>query len=163
MSFLMVDDSRSSLIALRNAVRRFSDNAIETFTNPLEALARSREASFDIVLVDYIMPEMNGVEFIRSLRRQASYRNVPVIMVTSQTERRIRLDALKAGATDFLNKPFDPMELKARISNLLALRQAQLELTDRARALDLACRRATEQADIREQEIVWCLAQAMAL
>jgi putative two-component system response regulator len=84
-------------------------------------------------------------------------------MITSRTERNIRLEALEAGATDFLTKPFDPLELKARISNLMALRHAQLALADRARSLDEAFRHAAEQADMREQEIIWCLAQAMAL
>jgi putative two-component system response regulator len=163
MSVLIVDDSRSSLLLLKRAVRRFSDQEIETFVNPLEGLARSRQVNFDIVLVDYTMPEMNGVDFIGRLRGQPGYENVPVVMITSETERKIRLAALKAGATDFLNKPFDPMELKARVSNLLALRQAQLELADRAQSLDRAFRHAAEQAEMREQEIAWCLAQAMAL
>lgn len=163
MSLLIVDDSKSSLAALKTAVKRFSAYEIETFINPLEALARSREINFDIVLVDYMMPEMDGISFIRALREQASYEGVPIVMITSQTERQIRLEALEAGATDFLNKPFDPLELKARVTNLMALRQAQLELADRARFLDQAFRHAAEQADMREQEIVWCLAQAMAL
>ncbi|KAA0701237.1 response regulator [Neorhizobium sp. P12A] len=163
MSLLIVDDSKSSLAALKAAVREFSDRPIETFTNPLEALTRSREINFDIVLVDYMMPEMDGIAFIRKLRQQDCYEGVPIVMITSQTEREIKLEALEAGATDFLNKPFDRLELKARITNLIALRQAQLELADRAKSLDQAFRHATEQADMREQEIVWCLARAMAL
>lgn len=163
MPILIIDDSRSTLVSLRKSIRRFSDHSIETFTNPLDALARCLDVVFNIVLVDYVMPAINGTDFIRTLRRQAGYENVPIVMITSQTDRLIRLEALKAGATDFLTKPFDPMELKARISNLLALHQAQLDLAERARTLDLAFRQATEQADIREQEIVWCLAQAMAL
>jgi putative two-component system response regulator len=162
MSLLLIDDSKSSLLALETAVRRFAGCTIETFTNPLEALERTKSVEFDAVLVDYMMPQMNGIDVIRHLRGQRGYETVPIVMITSQTERAVRLEALEAGATDFLAKPFDPLELEARILNLLALRNAQLALVDRARSLDQAFRRATEQADIREQEIIWCLAQAMA-
>ncbi len=99
---------------------------------------------------------------IRRLRRQPGYEDVPVVMVTSQAKRSVRLEALAAGATDFLAKPFDPLELQARVLNLMALHKAQLALADRAKSLDMAFRHATEQADMREQEIIWCLAQAMA-
>lgn len=162
MPLLIVDDSESSLLALETAVRDFAGCPVESFTNPLEALARSQEVDFDVVLVDYTMPEINGIEMIRRLRRQPGYEDVPVVMITSQTKRSVRLEALEAGATDFLSKPFDPLELQARVLNLMALHKAQLALADRAKSLDMAFRRATEQADMREQEIIWCLAQAMA-
>ncbi|RWY87903.1 response regulator [Rhizobium leguminosarum] len=162
MPLLIVDDSESSLLALETAVRGFAGCVVESFTNPLEALARCREVDFDVVLVDYLMPEMNGIEMIRRLRRQPGYEDVPVVMITSQAKRAVRLEALEAGATDFLAKPFDPLELQARVLNLMALHKAQLALADRAKSLDMAFRHATEQADMREQEIIWCLAQAMA-
>ncbi|MGO6998895.1 HD domain-containing phosphohydrolase [Rhizobium leguminosarum] len=162
MPLLIVDDSESSLLALETAVRGFDGCVVESFTNPLEALARCREVDFDVVLVDYLMLEMNGIEMIRRLRRQPGYEDVPVVMITSQAKRAVRLEALEAGATDFLAKPFDPLELQARVLNLMALHKAQLALADRAKSLDMAFRHATEQADMREQEIIWCLAQAMA-
>jgi putative two-component system response regulator len=162
MRLLIIDDSKSSLAALDLAIRRFAGCDIEMFSNPLEALTRSSESEFDLVLVDYMMPELNGVEVIRRLRQQRAYENVPIVMVTSKTERAVRLEALGAGATDFLNKPFDPLELQARVSNLMALRTAQLALAERARSLDQAFKHAVKQADIREREIIWCLAQAMA-
>ncbi|MBY5556594.1 response regulator [Rhizobium leguminosarum] len=162
MPLLIVDDSESSLLALETAVRGFAGCVVESFTNPLEALARCQAVDFDVVLVDYMMPEMNGIEMVRRLRRQPGYEDVPVVMITSQAKRAVRLEALEAGATDFLAKPFDPLELQARVLNLMALHKAQLALADRAKSLDMAFRHATEQADMREQEIIWCLAQAMA-
>lgn len=162
MPLLIVDDSRSSLLALETAVRGFAGCVVESFTNPLEALSRCQAVDFDVVLVDYMMPEMNGIEMIRRLRRQPGYEDVPVVMITSQAKRSVRLEALEAGATDFLAKPFDPLELQARVLNLMALHKAQLALADRAKSLDMAFRHAAEQADMREQEIIWCLAQAMA-
>lgn len=162
MPLLIVDDSKSSLLALETAVRQFARCEIETFLNPLDALARTAKVDFDVVMVDYMMPQLNGIDVIRRLRAQRGYESVPIVMITSQTERAVRLEALEAGATDFLAKPFDPLELQARILNLMTLRSAQRAISDRARSLDQAFRHATEQADIREQEIIWCLAQAMA-
>ncbi|EJC67618.1 response regulator containing a CheY-like receiver domain and an HD-GYP domain [Rhizobium leguminosarum bv. viciae WSM1455] len=162
MPLLIVDDSESSLLALETAVHGFAGCAVESFTNPLEALARCQAVDFDVVLVDYMMPEMNGIEMIRRLRCQPGYQDVPIVMITSQAKRAVRLEALETGATDFLAKPFDPLELQARVLNLMALHKAQLALADRAKSLDMAFRHATEQADMREQEIIWCLAQAMA-
>lgn len=162
MPLLIIDDSRSSLLAIETAVRQFVTDEVETYTSPVRALARAEAITFDIVFVDYMMPVLNGVDVIKTLRERPEYENVPIVMVTSERERSIRLQALEAGATDFLNKPFDPLELRARLSNLLALRQAQLALADKADNLDKALRTASKRADMREQEIIWCLAQAMA-
>jgi len=162
MPLLIIDDSRSSLLAIETAVRQFVTDEVETYTSPVRALARAEAVTFDIVFVDYMMPVLNGVDVIKTLRERPEYENVPIVMVTSERERSIRLQALEAGATDFLNKPFDPLELRARLSNLLALRQAQLALADKADNLDKALRTASKRADMREQEIIWCLAQAMA-
>ena len=163
MRLLLIDDSKSILTALKTAIAEFFPSDIETFTCPTQALKRSQEMAFDLVIVDYVMPDIDGVEVIRRLRAQEQHQTIPIIMITSRTEREIRLDALTAGATDFLNKPFDVHELKARVSNLLALHRAKAELADRATLLDLAHRLALQEADAREKETIWCLAQAMAM
>src|SRR5262245_32755823 len=113
MTIIIIDDSKSSLLALERAVQEFAGNDLETFDKPAEALARCKSVIFDIVLVDYMMPEMNGIQVVRELRRRRGYENVPIVMVTSETDRALRLAALEAGATDFLNKPFDKLELQA--------------------------------------------------
>ncbi|MDE1997120.1 MAG: response regulator [Rhizobiaceae bacterium] len=161
MRLLIIDDSKSILLALRLAISEFTQCEVETFINPKEALERSQTVDFGLVIVDYMMPEIDGIEVIRRLRSQPQHQTVPIVMITSRTERSIRLEALEAGATDFLNKPFDTHELRARVSNLLALHQAQLELADRAKLLEIAREVAARQAEIREKETIWCLAQAM--
>ena len=83
------------------------------------------------------MPEMNGIECISHIRQLHTYLHVPVIMLTADVDRDVRLAAIQAGATDFLNKPFDPEELRIRAKNLLSLREAQLALIDRAKTLDV--------------------------
>lgn len=161
MRVLIVDDSRSSLAFLASIIADIGDVEIETCLSPSKALARSETIQFDLVLVDYVMPEMNGVDLTGRLRSREPYRLVPIIMITSDDDRELRLDAIGAGATDFLNKPFDPTELRARVRNLLALRQAQTDLSNHARWLAREVENATRHLVEREEEVIWRLARAI--
>ena len=161
MRLLIVDDSRSSLALIGSIVKEAVMGEIELCLNPLEALDKCRADQFDLIIVDHIMPEMDGVAFTAALRSQPAYRIVPIIMVTSDLDKTVRIEAIKAGATDFLHKPFDPIELQARVSNLLALRHAQVELADRAQWLTREVERATAHLLAREEEIIYRLARAI--
>jgi putative two-component system response regulator len=161
MRVLIIDDSRSSLALLAGVVAEVEGAVIDTCQSPLDALARTAGEQYDLVLVDNIMPDMDGVEVTRRLRSRDAYRLVPIIMVTSDSDQRLRVDAIGAGATDFINKPFDRTELLARVRNLLALRQAQIELADRARWLVREVESATRHLIEREEEVIWRLARAI--
>ncbi|WP_375450630.1 HD domain-containing phosphohydrolase [uncultured Devosia sp.] len=161
MRVLIVDDSRSSLAMISTIVGQGVDARIDTCQHPLEALQRTQTVQYDLLLVDHIMPGMDGVEFTAALRASDHYRLVPIVMVTSDIDKTIRLEAFRAGATDFINKPFDPTELQARVVNLLALRQAQVELADRANWLSREVERATRHLLEREEDVIWRLARAI--
>lgn len=161
MRVLIIDDSRSSLALLASVVGEVAGAVIDTIQSPLEALNRTTAEQYDLVLVDNIMPEMDGVEVTRRLRGRDSYRLVPIIMVTSDSDQSLRIDSIGAGATDFINKPFDRTELLARVRNLLALREAQIELADRARWLVREVENATRHLVEREEEVIWRLARAI--
>jgi putative two-component system response regulator len=158
---LIVDDSRSSLAFLTQTIGQLEGCEAEAFLKPSAALARSAEVQFDLVIVDNIMPEMDGLELTARLHALPSYRHVPIIMVTSDAAPTVRMQAIAAGATDFVSKPFDPIELQARARNLLALRQAQIELADRAQWLADAVQEATAALVAREEEVIWRLARAI--
>ena len=83
----------------------------------------------DLVLLDYMMPEINGVDFLRQFRAVDNLKDVPVIMVTGDESRETLYEALSSGATDFLRKPVDRIELVARTRNMLELRRRQLALS----------------------------------
>ena len=161
MRVLIVDDSRSSLAMIGTIVKAATNADIDSYTHPFDALERSLATQYDLVLVDHIMPEMDGVQFTSALRARDSYRLVPIIMVTSDMDRNTRIEAIRAGATDFVNKPFDPTELQARVANLLTLRAAQVELADRASWLAREVEQATAHLLAREEEIIWRLARAI--
>lgn len=161
MRVLIVDDSRSSLAMIGAIVKAATNADIDSCIHPHEALKRSLTTQYDLVLVDHIMPDMDGVQFTSALRARDSYRLVPIIMVTSDIDRNLRIEAIRAGATDFVNKPFDPTELQARVANLLTLRAAQVELADHATWLSREVELATAHLLAREEEIIWRLARAI--
>ena len=159
-SVLMVDDNMTNLVLVRQLVNRIEGCRALAYSDPKEALAALAENEVDIVLVDYMMPEIDGIEFIRRLRAMPHHIHVPVVMVTTADERSICLEALEAGATDFLTKPLEPVEFKVRMRNLLALSGAQKALAERAAALDVQVAEKTRELEAREREIIWRLTKA---
>lgn len=136
MRICVIDDERVTLTVIKAALAQVGTYEVECFSEPHAALSHCAKVTFDIVLIDYRMMDMNGVEAVLHLRSAAEYTHVPIIMLTADNDRDLRLAAISAGATDFLNKPFDPDELRIRVRNLLHMRKAQLALMDRAKNLD---------------------------
>lgn len=161
MKILVVDDSRSSAAIITQLLSQVEACGVETCLHPVAALEACEASQFDLVLVDYMMPGMNGTEFITALRTRENYAFVPLVMITSEIDQKIRHAAFAAGATDFLNKPFDATEMQARVRNLLALRRAQTELADQARLLTSEVQAATRHLAEREEEVIWRLAKAV--
>lgn len=161
MRVCIVDDEHISRTIIDAALKREEIYEVETFSSANRAILRCKEITFDLILVDYQMPEMNGIECIKHIRQLHTYAHVPMIMLTADVERDVRLAAIQAGATDFLNKPFDPEELRIRVRNLLSLREAQLALIDRANTLDEEIQVATRKLVAREEELIWRLSLAI--
>ena len=161
MRVLVIDDSRSSAAAIAQHVAGIAGLTASICLDPVEALAQCETTEFDLVLVDYVMPKLDGIELLTALRTLDSYRLVPMIMIASTLDVEVKRRAIQAGATDFLSKPCDWIELQARVRNLLALRQAQIDLGDRARRLTADVANATQKLVAREEEIIWRLARAI--
>lgn len=126
---------------------------IDAVHNGREALGRALEGGFDLLIVDVMMPVLDGFEVLRQIRKRSS---VPVIMLTARTARADRVEGLNAGADDYLPKPFEPEELLARM-------RAVLRRAGRAESSDdrvLVCGRL--RIDVSRRE-VWSGAEPMAL
>lgn len=158
---LVIDDQSASRAILEQVVRGIDANVqVEAFESPIEALHWATVRVADLVLVDYQMPEMDGIEFVRRLRLLTEYQHVPVVMVTVNDDRKIRYSALDVGVTDFLNKPIDARECLARCRNLMTLRRQQLVLEDRRKLLEGMVHEATQDVRSREKETLFRLARA---
>ncbi len=136
------------------------DVKVTDFGDPVEALLWSQRSSPDLLLLDYRMPKLDGLEFARRFRRPLSHRDVPIILITVVGDEPIRNAALEAGVIDFLVKPVRPRELRSRCRNLLALRQQQQNLKSRAHELERQLLARMHELDEREREILHRLAKA---
>ena len=132
MNLLIVDDTPMNGKLLTGYLREIPELVTTSFTDPAEALNACAEEIPDFILVDYLMPKINGIEFIRRLRKQPEFDEVPIVMITAVNERAVLREALEAGANDFLSRPVDEYELRARVRNMLKLRTRTLALQELA-------------------------------
>jgi len=143
-----IDDSEQNLMLLEAYANQI-ELQVKNFLDPQEALDFILNNEIDIIFVDYMMPKLNGLELIEKFRETNI--STPIIMITAAGDN-IKLDALKAGATDFLNKPLDLSEFTLRTQNLLKLREAQLLVEDKAKLLQVEVEKATQELINREHE-----------
>ena len=127
MKLLAVDDTASMLELLAMMARRAGYTDIVTAASGADALDAIREAdpAFDCLLLDISMPEMDGIELCGLVRGMPAYRETPIIMLTAMTEKDYVERAFRAGATDYLTKPFEIVELHERLRSAEDLRAAQ--------------------------------------
>lgn len=143
-----IDDSEQNLMLLEAYADQI-ELQVKNFTDSEEGLDFLLNNNVDIVFLDFMMPKLNGLELLEKFRKVNT--STPIIMITAAGEN-IKLDALKAGATDFLNKPLDLVEFTLRTQNLLKLRKAQLLLEDKAKLLQDEVKKATAELIDREHE-----------
>lgn len=160
MNIVIVDDNTVNLMLMAALARAATGIEPLRFEDPLLALACCRERGADLIVVDFMMPHMDGHQFIEAVRATPHLADVPVVMVTAAGQSAVRRKALEIGATDFLSKPVDSTEIKLRLRNLLQLRRAQNLLRDRASHLTEEVRLATEAVVLREREVIMRLSRA---
>ena len=162
MHVLIVDDQQSARLMLRRVVEDLgADLTVEDYADPVEALRRSEECEPDLLLLDYRMPEMDGLEFARRFRRLPANRDVPIVLISAVGDEPVRQAALEAGVIDFLVKPIRPRELRTRCRNLLALRQQGQSVKSRVRLLEREVLAGLREVEARERETLYLLARAI--
>ena len=125
-TLLVVDDAPGNIRVLRNLLR---DEARILFaTSGKDALSTARSAQPDLILLDVMMPDMDGYEVCRALKADPATRAIPIIFVTGLAETTDETTGLEAGAIDYITKPFVPAIVRMRVRNHLALRRATTEL-----------------------------------
>ena len=160
MKVAIIDDTPINLALMQALVTRIEGCKPQTYIDPLEALAACIVEQPDLVIVDYMMPNLDGLEFIRRYRASPEGSDTPILMVTAAHEKEVRYEALECGATDFLSKPIDKNEFIPRVRNMLGLRRHAVMLANRAAELSDAVLRATREIEERERETVTRLARA---
>ncbi len=161
MQIVIIDDVEANLLLLRHFIGLLGEpHEVLSYTEPQQALAQCQAVGPDLVIVDYMMPELDGIALIERFRATPGRADIPVLMVTANDEIEVRYRALEAGANDFLTKPLDKIEFRARVRNMLALRASQKRLEDRAGWLAEEVLKATDEIVRRERETILRLSKA---
>lgn len=114
---LVVDDSKTELMHLTDLLQQ-NGMVVRTAQNAEQALQSLAESTPDLILMDVVMPGQNGFQLTRTLQRDPAYAGVPIILCTSKSQETDRLWGLRQGARDYITKPVNALELKAKIAAL---------------------------------------------
>ncbi len=164
MEIVIVDDQTSARTMLRRIVQDISPQLdVHAFSEPGTALDWCNANRPDLLLLDYRMPGMDGLELAKAFRKPLRNRDVPIVLVTVVGDEPLRQAALDAGVIDFLVKPIRPRELRARCRNLLQLRQQSESVKQRALSLEQRLLASMHEVEERERETLSRLARAIEL
>jgi putative two-component system response regulator len=141
---LVVDDEDRNLRLMELLLTSFGYDVV-TAVNGKVALEKLRDISPDVILLDVMMPEMDGFEVVRKLKEDDNTKIIPIVMVTALNEVEDRVKALDAGADDFLNKPVDKIELRARVQSLVKVKAYNDHLLNYQKKLETEVSKRTKQ------------------
>lgn len=158
---MVLDDEHLIADYVSRVVLELGTTEVRVYTHPEEVLRGVAERMPDLLITDYQMPDLNGVQLIERFRRDHPNPQIPIIMITADSQRSTRNAALAAGASEFVNKPIDRDEVRIRVRNMLALREGQRSAERRAEWLQSEVAIATAEIMAREEEAILSLARAM--
>jgi len=124
-SLLIVDDQEANVRLLEQMLRQAGYTRVASTTTPQEVCALHRNNRYDLILLDLVMPGLDGFQVMEGLKEIEQGGYLPVLVLTAQPDHKLR--ALRAGAKDFITKPFELAELLARVHNILEVRQLHVE------------------------------------
>ncbi|MEG3753200.1 HD domain-containing phosphohydrolase [Psychromonas arctica] len=158
---VIVDDQSTGRMILQKVILQIAnDIKVIDFADPHDALQWLSKNPADLIVTDYRMPGLNGIEFIQEVRKLNHGEHVPIMMITVVSEKAIRYEALDAGVTAFLTRPIDQIECRTTCRNLLKLHQQHVIIQNRADWLAEQVELATKQILQREKETILKLAKA---
>jgi len=145
---LIVDDQESNVMLLAQMLSEAGYTQVSSTMDPHEVFALHRREPYDLILLDLQMPGMDGFQVMEGLKTNDAESYLPVLVITAQPGHKLR--ALQAGAKDFISKPFDLVEAKVRIHNMLEVRLLYKKLDDYNQVLEQTVLERT--AELRESE-----------
>lgn len=147
-SILIVDDKDTNIILLEEVLRENGYQRISSTMDPTSVAALHNDNRYDLILLDILMPRMDGFQVIENLKMDVVDDYLPILVLTAQPDHKLR--ALSAGAKDFISKPFDLLEVKTRIRNMLEVRLLYKKLSNYNQELEQTVLQRT--AELRESE-----------
>jgi len=147
-SILIVDDQESNVSLLEQLLSEAGYTCVASTMDPQEVCALHRQNRYDLILLDLQMPVMDGFQVMEGLKANDAEGYLPILVITAQPGHKLR--ALQAGARDFISKPFDLLEVKTRIRNMLEVRLLYKKLENYNKVLEQTVQERT--AELRESE-----------
>jgi putative two-component system response regulator len=152
MKILVIDDEPANVALLEDMLSEGGYTRVKSVIDSREAIETCDVFEPDLILLDLMMPHVDGFTILESLRAAARESFLPVIVLTADANENTKLRALRAGATDFLLKPFDQLEVLLRMTNLLETRRLHLQLDMQLAAFEDAVReRTSELREVQSQ------------
>ena len=133
---LIVDDEPDNVLLLEKMLRNWGYQNLTTTTDSRDAFELWKRHCPDLTFLDWMMPHVDGSEITQQIRAEAGDTFSPIVVLTADISPRTKRQALAAGARDFLNKPFDSMEVLLRMENLLEMRFLYLDLQNKNAQLE---------------------------
>ena len=153
MRILIVDDEPANVALLEDMLSEQGYTHLKSTTDSREVLALCSEFDPDLVLLDLFMPHVDGFAILEALRGDRTEVFLPIIVLTADVNEETKLRALNLGATDFLNKPLDHIEVLLRIRNMLETRRIHQLLDNRRAALEDAVAARTSELHAAQAEL----------
>lgn len=157
---LIVDDAPTNVRLISRMLRDQGFERIHTTTEPHQALPLLEQHEPDVLLLDVVMPGLDGMQILRQISEHPRWSHTPVLVLTAESDPQTKRDCLELGATDFLAKPVDPIELVARVRNAVTAKQYRDRLKEHAEGLEREVQRRIQEIDRTRREVVHCLARA---
>lgn len=137
MRVLIVDDQYENIMLLKNIISKNSEYEIETAYSGEEAFEKIEGGKkIDIVLLDIMMPDMDGFQVIKKLKNDTRYQDIPVIFIAALDDIENKIRAFEAGGVDYISKPFNKQELFARLKSQLKIKQMNEMLKEKTKLLE---------------------------
>ena len=160
---LIVDDEVANVLVAKKLLSRAGYSDFETTSDSTLAINLVHTFEPDVVLLDINMPNVDGISILSQIRSVPKFQHVPVLILTANSDSGVKLRCLELGATDFLIKPIDPMELAPRVRNALVSKINHDKLSAHATQLEKIVQMRTEELECSRREVIYCLARAAEL
>jgi putative two-component system response regulator len=155
-TIMIVDDTEMNIVILVEALQ--DDYELIVAINGLEAIELLEEQKPDLILLDIMMPEMDGYEVLKKLKENPDLDNIPVILLSAITDSDSKTKGFSLGAVDYVTKPFEIVEVKARVKTQLRLEEARLVLESQNIVLEEKVKERTQLIERTNSATIYCLA-----
>ena len=157
---MIIDDEQLVIRVVKRFLASEGYHNFITINDPRDAFKALKSEKPDVVLMDIMMPHLTGLDLLRYRQRTPEFQHIPFIILSATSENRVKRDALRLGATDFLAKPVDPSDLTVRVKNALMVKRHHDHLSNYAIELERQVRTRTKQIERSREQIIYCLARA---